>query len=119
MSEEIQKNDSSTSSSTENELDTTSLQNSTSSATPSSVWRPQYRAPKTIKEFTSQVNSVANKVLNGEISLDVARIYSGLARVVAQGASIEVARARMVKQVPNLDMSDSGEIAQEKAEDMK
>jgi hypothetical protein len=53
-------------------------------------------------EFASQVNTVCNRVLNGKIDMDVAKTYSALARVVTQGANIEVAKARFSKTPPNL-----------------
>jgi len=55
-------------------------------------------------EFASQVNAVCNRVLNGAIDMEVAKTYSAMARVVTQAANIEVARARMGKDIPELDL---------------
>ena len=43
-------------------------------------------------------------ILNGEIDLDVARTYSGVARTMAQVLSAEVYRARFLQQEPNLSL---------------
>jgi hypothetical protein len=53
-------------------------------------------------EFASQVNTVCNRVLNGEIDMETAKTYSALARVVTQGANIEVAKSRFSKTAPEL-----------------
>lgn len=55
-------------------------------------------------EFASQVNTVCNRVLNGEIDMETAKIYSAMARVVTQAANIEVARARLGKEIPELEL---------------
>jgi hypothetical protein len=68
-----------------------------------------------VREFASQVNAVSTRVLNGEIDIDVARTYSGLARVVAQGVSSEVTRSRFLKTAPDMsfdadeDLLENGE----------
>lgn len=62
--------------------------------------------PKNVREFASQVNRIATAVLNGEISLDQARVYSGLARTVAQAMSTEVSRARFLAQIPDLSFEE-------------
>ena len=41
-------------------------------------------------------------LLNGEIDLDTARSYSGIARTVAQAAAQETMRARIVQTEPDL-----------------
>lgn len=63
--------------------------------------------PKTLRQFTDQVNAVASLVLSEEIDLEKARTYSSLARTVAQTMSIEVTRARFTKAPPNLDFEDT------------
>ena len=70
-------------------------------------WRPARSAI----EFAAQANQVATMVLNGEIDPDVARIYSGIARTVAQAMSTEVSRARFLAEQPNLslDLPDDDE----------
>ncbi len=45
-------------------------------------------------------------VLNGELDLDTARLYSSVARTVAQAMSTEVSRARFVQQMPDLSLDD-------------
>lgn len=90
------------SSATAKRRDTTSRSNSSTSTSPSSVSTPRWKQPRTVREFASQVNAVASRVLNGEIDLDVARTFSGLARVVAQSVSSEVTRSRFAKQTPDM-----------------
>lgn len=95
--------------------DTTSLPNSSNSTMPSSDSKKRWRQAKSVMEFTSQVNAVANKVLNGEIDLDTARTFSALARVVASGVNAEVSRSRFLKAAPELcfaeldDLTEGGE----------
>jgi hypothetical protein len=60
--------------------------------------------PGTVKQFAGQVNKIATMVLNGEIDLDHARVYAGLARTVAQSISLEVTRARFLQTVPDLQL---------------
>jgi hypothetical protein len=57
-----------------------------------------------VKQFAGQVNKIATMVLNGEIDLDHARVYAGLARTVAQSISLEVTRARFLQTVPDLQL---------------
>lgn len=66
-------------------------------------WRP----PSTVREFAAQTNSVATLVLRGEIDLERARVYSGLARTVAQAMSTEVSRARFLAQEPDLSLEEA------------
>jgi hypothetical protein len=49
---------------------------------------------------------VATMLLNGEIDLDTARSYSGIARTVAQAAAQETMRARMLQGEPDLSFGD-------------
>lgn len=53
-----------------------------------------------------QANEVATCVLNGEIEMEVARVYYGVARTMAQVLSAEVYRARYLRQEPNLSLED-------------
>lgn len=53
-------------------------------------------------EFASQANKVATMILNGEIDVDTGRLYSSIARTVAQALSTEVSRARYLQNEPNL-----------------
>lgn len=45
-------------------------------------------------------------VLNGEVDLDTARVYSGVARTMAQVLTAEVYRARFLGREPNLSLED-------------
>lgn len=91
---------------------TTPPSESTGSTTQSKGSKERWKQPRTIMEFASQVNSVCNRVLNDEIDMEVAKTYSALARVVTQGANIEVAKARFSKTEPNLrlDQMDKEDI---------
>jgi hypothetical protein len=80
---------------------------STSSAEPSIVSIKQWPTPKNVRGFASQVNQVATMVLNGDIDLNNARLYSGLVRTVAQAMSTEVSRARFLSQIPDLSFEDT------------
>lgn len=78
-------------------------QTSPNSGVPSKHWR----RPANAKAFAAQANSVATMVLNGEIDLDVARVYSGIGRTMAQALSAEVYRARyMGEQPPSLSLEE-------------
>lgn len=59
-----------------------------------------------MREFAAQANMVATDLLNGEIDIDSARTYSSLARGVAQMMSINVTRARFLKEEPVLEFDD-------------
>lgn len=84
---------------------------SRSSAEPSPGSTPRSMAtPKNVREFASQVNQIASAVLNGEIDLERARVYSGLARTVAQAMSTEVSRARFLAQVPDLTFEEETDV---------
>jgi hypothetical protein len=63
--------------------------------------------PKNARELASQINAIANLVLNGHIDLDQARAYSSLVRAVGQMMSLEVYRARFLKEQPLLDFEDA------------
>lgn len=45
-------------------------------------------------------------VLNGTMDLDAARLYSSVARTVAQAMSTEISRSRFVAAEPVLDLPD-------------
>jgi hypothetical protein len=45
-------------------------------------------------------------VLNGEISIETARLYSNLVRTMAQILHAEVYRARYLKTEPNLNLEE-------------
>lgn len=47
---------------------------------------------------------VATMVLNGTMDLEGARVYSSVARTVAQAMSTEVSRSRFVQAEPSLDL---------------
>lgn len=50
-------------------------------------------------------------ILNGEIDLDTARTYSGVARTMAQVLSAEVYRSRFLQQAPDLTLDDEEDAA--------
>lgn len=54
----------------------------------------------------TQVNAVATMVLNGDIPLKRARIYSALTRVLAQNVSAEITKARFGKNLPDLTFDE-------------
>jgi hypothetical protein len=106
-SKKTQRDDSQTSSDTESESATTSPLNSMTSNTPSSGSKRVWKQPTTVREFTSQVNAVASKVLNGQLGLETARTYSSLARVVAQTVTAEANKARFMRHAPDLSFDNS------------
>ena len=105
------------SSATAKRPDTMSPSTSSTSTSPSSGSTPRWKQPRTVREFASQVNAVASRVLNGEIDLDVARTFSGLARVVAQSVSSEVTRSRFAKQTPDMSFDSDDVLLDEESND--
>ena len=93
--------------------DTMCQPKSLNSSMPSNDSKRRWRQAQTVMEFTSQVNAVANKVLNGEIDLDTARTFSALARVVASGVNAEVSRSRFLKAAPELCLADLEDLIEE------
>lgn len=79
------------------------------SVVPSRPSTKHWRTPVNVREFASQANEVASMVLNGEMDVNVARIYSGLARTVAQAMSTEVSRARFLSQLPDLSFMETND----------
>lgn len=63
-----------------------------------------WRKPRNVREFAVQMNEVTTMILNDEIPLEKAKVYSGLARGIVQTASSETTRARFVKEEPNLSL---------------
>ena len=59
-----------------------------------------------MRAFAAQANRVATMVLNGEIDVETARIYTAVARTVAQAMSTEVTRARFLQTEPDLELSE-------------
>lgn len=106
ITEDTQKNGSESTSDTANVLDTTSHQNSMNSTLPTNVSKEHWPQPQTVRHFASQVNAVATRVLNGTIDMDIARTYATLSRVLAQAMSVEVTKARFLKQAPDLRIDD-------------
>lgn len=86
------------------ERTSTSQQQSTNCVAPSSDSKPHWHKPTTIKEFAAQANEIATLVLNEAIDMEKAKTYAGLARIVVQSASIEVARSRFNKSEPDLTL---------------
>lgn len=68
--------------------------------------KKHWRQPKTVREFAAQANAVATLILNGDIDEAPARQYTAIARTVAQAMSIEVARSRFLKEMPDLDFGE-------------
>jgi hypothetical protein len=66
----------------------------------------RWHKPKDAAGFAAQANRVATMILNGELDLDTARTYSGVARTMAQVLSAEVYRARFLQEAPNLTLED-------------
>ncbi len=79
-----------------------SRQKSSRSTSQSNGSKKRWRQPKTIMQFASQVNDVCNRVLNDEIDIEKAKLFSAMARVVTQAANVEVSKARLAKEVPDL-----------------
>ncbi len=89
---------------TSNARESLSLTRSMPSALPPKDLKEPYQRPAQAQTLTHQVNDVATKVLNEEIDLDTARVYSALVRSMSQLISVEVVRAKMTKTKPNLDI---------------
>jgi len=92
-----------------NPQDERSPKMSTSSGEPSRGSKPpslKWKQPKTVKEFASQASVVCTRLLNGEMDLEVARAYSGIARIVAQAVSSEVTKSRFLSQKPDLEIDE-------------
>lgn len=83
-----------------------STRTSTSYGGRSSDLKGPWFKPRNAKEFASQANRVATLILTGGIDLDVARVYSAVARTVSQSMSTEVQRARMAREVPDLGFDE-------------
>lgn len=83
-----------------------SQEKSTNSEEPSNESKTRYLRPTSVKEFTAQANDVATRVLNGEISIEEARAYASLARVVSQTVSVEVTRSRFLRTTPDLNFGE-------------
>jgi len=58
-----------------------------------------------VSEFAAQTNAVATALLNNQMPLDTARVYSALARTVAQAMSAQVAVARAKRTTPDLTLN--------------
>jgi hypothetical protein len=82
---------------------------SVNSAPRASVSNRHWQKPRNVRQFVSQVNDIATAILNGDLTdeqLERVRIYAGLTRVVAQGMTTEVQRARFLKAAPDLTFED-------------
>lgn len=69
---------------------------------PSAGSMPHFKRPRTAMEFAAQANRVATMILNGEMDVETGRLYSSVARTVAQSLSSEVSRARYLQHEPDL-----------------
>ena len=79
---------------------------SNASGAPSGGSTRRWRKPTSVKEFAAQANAVATLLLNGELDVEIARAYSGIARTVAAAISNETSRARFAKTAPDLSLGD-------------
>lgn len=104
-SAETQKSGESGSETTESESEPV-FPTSRRSGEPSRDSKVRWRKPRNVREFAAQANSVATMMLNGEIDIDTARAYSSIARGIAQMMSINVTRARFLKEEPILEFDD-------------
>lgn len=77
---------------------------SKNSGEPTSGLSKRWLLPQTTRDFVAQSNAVMTGVLNGEIDIDRARVYGSVARVMAQVISVEVSRARFLREVPDLTL---------------
>lgn len=80
-------------------------QTSSSSEKPSSSLKQRYRRPTDAKDLAAQASYVATQVLNGEVDLEAARIYSTLARTAAQGLGLEMQKSRSENKKAELTMT--------------
>lgn len=65
-----------------------------------------WRQPVDVRGLASQVNRVATMVLNGKLSIEDVKGYATLTRTIAQLISAETARARMLREPPNLTFDE-------------
>ena len=84
----------------------TSRRTSTNSGGHSKDSKERWHTPATVRQFAAQCNKIATMILNDEIDMEIARAYAGLARVVTQAASIEVAKSRFMKLEPDLSLNE-------------
>lgn len=85
---------------------TTPPEKSTTSAPRSNGSNKPWSLPLTVRQFTSQANNVATMLLNDEIDVETTKVYSALARTIAQTVTAEVQRARSAKSIPDLDFEE-------------
>lgn len=52
------------------------------------------------------MNAVGTMVLNGDLSIDVARVYAALARSTVQALSVQVTKSRFAREIPDIDLED-------------
>jgi len=86
----------------ENESDITNQNRSSNFFGPTNDLSEHWLQPTSVQELANQVNSVATKVLNGDIDMGKARTYATLTRVVAQLLAVEVMRSKCLRQPPDL-----------------
>lgn len=79
---------------------------STRSASPLSDLSGSWVRPKSVKQFTAQVNAVSTMLLNGNLDLETARAYGSLARTTAQAIGSELMAARMRNEKPDLEFEE-------------
>ena len=84
----------------------TSRRRSKNSEEQSSTSKQHWPMPRNVRQFAAQANAIATMLLNDQIDVMVAKTYAGIARVVTQAASIEVARSRFLKEEPDLSLDE-------------
>lgn len=65
---------------------------------------PLWDLPRNVGELATQANQVATMILNGQMDIEIARTYSSITKTVAQAKNMEVAKSRITKQAPNLEL---------------
>lgn len=85
--------------------------NCASSAAPSPGSKRRWPVPKSARDVAAQANLVATLVLNGDLSLEHGRVYASTARLVAQALTVELSRARLSDNVPDLSLDYATEEA--------
>ena len=85
-------------------LDNSFLLPSMSSGGSPSDWRGFWKQPKTVKDLASQAAAVCTKLLNGQLDLIQAQMYSSVLRSVAALVHASVMKAKMDEKPPDLGL---------------
>lgn len=81
-----------------------SIPTSSSSIKPLPISSRTWRRPISVKEFASQINAVSTMILNRQIDIDTANVYTRLTRNFAQLMTTETVKARFLKRQPDLGL---------------